>query len=371
MKVIHTADWHLGKILNGHSFLGEQELILQQFVEDMKREQPDLVVIAGDIYDTSYPNKNIVTLMEKTIMALNLEMGIPIIMINGNHDSKKRLSYGAQWFLQNGLYIRTELETFFEPIQFENVNFYTLPFFTIPEVKAYFDKDITTYEEALKALIEELRPQLDPAKKNILIGHFTVYGAPKSDSERELTIGTIESVSPDTLMDFDLVLLGHIHHPFTLSSEKIYYSGSIFQYSFSEAGQVKGYRVFDLNQDKISQKFIPLNAERELEVVEGAYSDIINGRFKRKHDYNYFHFKLDALSQITDPMHKLKQVYPNTLSLSPKLLESKEDIQSERHIKKMNPVEIIDTFYEKMTKETLTDFQKHTLIQILNHTEEI
>src|SRR5699024_12627912 len=98
MKIVHTADWHLGRILNGKSLLEDQAHILDQFIKKMGDEKPDVIVIAGDLYDTSYPNKAAIQLLENTINTLNLEMNIPLVMISGNDDSKERLNNDSQWF---------------------------------------------------------------------------------------------------------------------------------------------------------------------------------------------------------------------------------------------------------------------------------
>ncbi|MCS4485368.1 exonuclease subunit SbcD [Staphylococcus americanisciuri] len=371
MKIIHTADWHLGKRLNGHSFLEDQRHVLTQFVHDMAEEQPDLIVIAGDIYDTAHPNKSVVTLFEETIQQLNLNMKIPIVMIHGNHDSRERLSYGASWFDQSQLYIRTALDTFFEPILFDDVALYTLPFFTVAEAREYLDEHVESYEEAIKILVTRIKSQLDKTKKNILVGHFTLNGAPKSDSERDLTIGTIEAVSPKYLEGFDGVLLGHIHHPFTLNYSHIFYSGSILQYSFSEANQAKGYRMITFNQaGEMIQIFKKLVPQHELEVIEGEYDDVINGRFERKSNYSYFHFKLRNMHHITEPMQKLKQLYPNTLALTLEVFVSSNIVHPSTHIKQLQPMEIINTFYEMHTDTPLSDIQREQLEGLIEQQRE-
>ena len=151
MKVIHTADWHLGKILNGKQFLEDQHYILNKLIDNLKEEKPDVLVISGDIYDTSYPSKETIRLFEETIKIINVNMKIPTIITNGNHDGRERLNYGSTWFEFSQLYIRTQLELMSTPITINNINFYTLPFATISEIKAYFDDDdIKTYEQATK-----------------------------------------------------------------------------------------------------------------------------------------------------------------------------------------------------------------------------
>ena len=370
MKIIHTADWHLGKRLNGHSFLEDQRHVLKQFVDAMKEEQPDVIVIAGDIYDTAHPNKSIVTLFEETIQQLNLKMHIPIVMINGNHDSKERLSYGASWFHNSQLFIRTTLASFFEPILFEDVALYTLPFFTVSEAREYLEEQVDSYEEAVKKFVQRVQSQLDVSKKNVLVGHFTLNGAPKSDSERDLTIGTIEAVSPKYLEGFDAVLLGHIHHPFALDYDHIFYSGSLLQYSFSEVNQAKGYRVIKWHAGGMQQTFKRFVPQYELEVVEGTYEDVVNGRFERKSDNSYFHFKLREMHHVTEPMQKLKQLYPNTLALTPEVFVTSVSTEQTPHIKQLQPMTIINQFYEMHTDTSLSDIQQAYLETLMTEQRE-
>ncbi|NCJ14878.1 exonuclease subunit SbcD [Staphylococcus pseudintermedius] len=366
LKLIHTADWHLGKVLNGHSFLEDQQYVLKQLIEVLEREQPDALIIAGDIYDTAYPSKYVIQLMEETIAKINLDIQIPVVMINGNHDGKERLRYGASWFRHNQLYITTEIEQFFEPVILGNVAIYTLPFFTLSEAREYLEVSVENYEEAVKKLVDQVRPQLNPAMTNILVGHFTLTGAPKSDSERDITIGTIEAVSPQFLVDFDAVMLGHIHHPFASQYQNVVYSGSLLQYSFSEVQQVKGVRLFHIEADQaIRQSFIPLKPARELEVVEASFDDIMNGRFKRKNDDNYFHFNVEQLTHVKDPMQKLKQIYPNTLSLTQQTQPSSYQSKVLADVKKLSPLDIVGQFYSEMTTDTLSETQKSNVIQLL------
>ncbi|UNH20677.1 exonuclease SbcCD subunit D [Staphylococcus epidermidis] len=371
MKIVHTADWHLGKNLNGKQLLEDQKYILTQFKQHMEKEQPDLIVIAGDLYDTSYPSKEAIGLLEETIEYLNIELKIPIIMISGNHDGRERLNYGSKWFENNQLYIRTQLENIDDPIELSGVQFFTLPFATVSEVQNYFkDKQIETYQQALNECLEQMSSSIDNNKVNILIGHLTIEGGKTSDSERPLTIGTVESVDMHSFRLFDYVMLGHLHHPFSINNSFIKYSGSILQYSFSEVNQSKGYRVLDIeNNQLLNETFVPLKPLRELEVIEGDYEDIIQERIKVKNKNNYFHFKLTNVSHITDPMMKLKQIYPNILALSNVVFDHSENF-SHVEIKKQDDQTIIENFYKNMTDQHLSQVQsdkiKHLLSFILD-----
>ena len=367
MKIIHTADWHLGRILNGKSLLEDQAYILDKFIEAMKLEQPDVIVIAGDLYDTSYPNKDAIQLLEQTIDILNLEMSIPLIMINGNHDSKERLNYGSKWFEKSHMYIRTDLNDMNKPVTIGNVDFYTMPFATINEMQYFFDdKAIETHQQALNRVLAYMHEVIDENKVNIFVGHLTVQGGIRSESERPLTIGTVESVDENLFNQFDRVMLGHLHHPFSIESNFINYSGSLLQYSFSETKQPKGYKIVEIKNQKITDKFIPLKPLRQLEVIEGNYEDAIQEKLEVKHKENYLHFKLKHMSHVSDPMMHLKQIYPNTLALTNQTFDFNTSIHNENiEIQKLDDETIIDNFYNSITGEHLTTNQSKKIEKIM------
>ncbi|EJY94750.1 exonuclease SbcCD subunit D [Staphylococcus arlettae] len=368
MKIIHTADWHLGRILNGKSLLEDQAYILDEFVAAMQKEKPDVIVIAGDVYDTSYPSKAAIMLFEETINQLNLHMQIPMIVTNGNHDGKERLNYGAKWFEKSQMYIRTELATMATPINIGNVNFYCLPFATISEVQAFFDdKTITTHQAATQSCITYMAENLDTSQFNVLIGHMTVQGGTRSDSERPISIGTVESVEQDVFAPFNYVMLGHLHHPFSIDSEFIHYSGSLLQYSFSEVNQPKGYRMLLIDEMEQQQLFIPLEPKRQLEVVEGDYEAAIQENIPLKNKENYIHFKLKNMTHVTDPMMHLKQIYPNTLSLTNVSFNFETaSVENNTELRELNDSEIINNFYQSMTDSTLSELQHKKIVQLLN-----
>lgn len=369
MKIVHTADWHLGRILNGKSLLEDQAHILDQFIKKMGDEKPDVIVIAGDLYDTSYPNKAAIQLLENTINTLNLEMNIPLVIISGNHDSKERLNYGSKWFEKSQLYIRTSLEDMCDPITIGNIDFYTLPFSTVNETSYFFnDKKIETHQQAVSKSIEFMTQNINPNKVNILIGHLTVQGGIRTESERALTIGTVESVTENSFQQFDAVLLGHLHHPFSIDSDFIHYSGSLLQYSFSETTQPKGYRVIEMIDHKLKSIFRPLMPLRQLEVIEGDYEDAIQEKLSIKDKNNYLHFKLKHMSHVSDPMMHLKQIYPNTLALTNSSFEFNTPLHHENiEIQKLDDTTIINKFFENVTDQSLTSIQNNKISKVLNH----
>lgn len=208
---------------------------------------------------------------------------------------------------------------------------------------------------------------IDENKMSILIGHLTVKGGKTSDSERPLTIGTVESVEKHSFNQFDYVMLGHLHHPFSINDKNIKYSGSLLQYSFSEVNQAKGYRIVNIDEvNNVEDTFISIEPLRELEVIEGDYDDVIEERVAVKNKDNYFHFKLTNMSHINDPMMKLKQIYPNTLALTNNTFERIEEFNNVE-IKKQDDQSIIKSFYESMTNESISENQSNKIAEILNN----
>ena len=94
MKIIHTGDWHIGKIVNEFSMLEDQRFLLGKLVELLEEEKPDAFIIAGDIYDRSVPPAEAVGLLDDILSKIVLELNIPVLAISGNHDSAERLSFG-------------------------------------------------------------------------------------------------------------------------------------------------------------------------------------------------------------------------------------------------------------------------------------
>lgn len=173
MKVLHTADWHIGKKLHGYDLLSDQAYILDQILKIAKTEAVDAIMIAGDLYDRSVPSEDSVRLLNQTIAKWNLTEGFPLLVISGNHDSATRLATGAPWFNQTNFYLRTRLEDAFVPIELEDTQFFLLPYFEPVDARIYFeDPDLRTIQAAMPKVIKKIQENFAPNKNHILISHF-------------------------------------------------------------------------------------------------------------------------------------------------------------------------------------------------------
>src|SRR5690625_2224133 len=132
MKFFHTADWHLGKLVQGVYMTEDQEYVLEQFIQAIKQEKPDAVVIAGDLYDRAVPPTEAVQLLNRVLDQIVLELNTPVLAIAGNHDSPSRLHFGSKMMTEKGFHVVGQLEKDYSPVVFEDkhgeVHFHLVPY---------------------------------------------------------------------------------------------------------------------------------------------------------------------------------------------------------------------------------------------------
>lgn len=218
MKILHTSDWHLGRMIYGRSLLEDQEHFIQKvFLPAVEKFEPDLVILAGDVYDRQIPPVEAIRLFDKTLLSL-YQRGTAVAVLAGNHDSADRLAIGAAMLRQSGVYIAAHLEDLWEPLVLEKdgerVCVYLLPYCEPAEIRQFLGREeIHGFNGCYAALLEELRRRLPADGKNILVCHCFVSGSQISDSESTLYVGGSGEVSPESFAGFDYVALGHLHAP--------------------------------------------------------------------------------------------------------------------------------------------------------------
>ncbi|MGL5042319.1 MAG: exonuclease SbcCD subunit D [Culicoidibacterales bacterium] len=315
MKLLHTADWHLGKIVNGVSMLDEQRYILRQIIEIAKQEEVDGIIIAGDLYDKSVPPTEAVKLLNDTLYELNVLRKIPIFAISGNHDSAERLSFGTAWYEQNNLYLAGKLTYDIMPVEWGDAQFWLVPYHDAITTRAIFKQDaIKTFDDAMKVVVDQIKLKQDPNKLQVFIGHAFIAGGIPTDSERQLSIGQVDRVAKDHFACFDYTALGHLHNPNALIMQKIGYSGSPLKYSFSEAKEVKSVRIIELNLGKeIDITIKALKPRNDMRIIEGLLADLLANPGVNPDDYLQVNLLDDGA--LVDPMGQLRQIFPNVLHL--------------------------------------------------------
>lgn len=370
VKFLHTADWHIGRKLQGLDLLVDQEFVFENLITEIKNINPDFLIIAGDLYDRSVPSKEATKLLQELLVKINIECNIPIFAISGNHDSRERLAIGEAWFSKHKFYLHTRLEQAFDKISYEDADIYLLPYFEPFEAREYFeDPTLTTHNAATKRVIDEIYKNLDTNKINILVAHTFVSGGLETDSEREISIGTVENVAVEVFDKFDYVALGHLHNPNAINEERLKYSGSPMAYSFSEASQIKGMRFVEVTKESYSEEFIPLKQKRKLYNISASYEEVLTKEFQQSYDCknDYFSMELSGLEGITDPLPRIKEYYPNTLILKQKRNTGIDnEVKLDREMLTKSPLQLIEGFYNEQTGNELTEGQKKVLVNIID-----
>ena len=370
VKFLHTADWHIGRKLQGKDLLEDQQVVLDNLITEMKKINPDFLIIAGDLYDRSVPGKEATKLLQELLVKINIECNIPIFAISGNHDSRERLAIGEAWFSKHKFYLHTRLEQAFDRISYEDVDIYLSSHFEPFEAREYFeDTTLTTHNAATKRVIDEIYKNLDTNKTNILVAHTFVSGGLETDSEREISVGTVENVAVEVFDKFDYVALGHLHNPNAINEERLKYSGSPMAYSFSEASQTKGMRLIEVTKESYSEDFIPLKQKRKLHNISASYEEVLTKEFQQNYDCknDYFSMELSGLEGITDPLPRIKEYYPNTLILKQKRNTSIDsEMKLDREMLTKSPLQLIEGFYNEQTGSELTEGQKQVLVNIID-----
>ena len=366
MKIIHTADWHIGRVLHSESFLESQSYVLDQILAYIEEHQVDGLLVAGDIYDRSIPPAEAISLLNGFINRLS-DMNVPIIMISGNHDSAQRLSFASQQLQDSGVHILGNLKGINQPVilQKENVkvNVYGIPYADPESVRDEFDCEVKDFDEAHTYLVEHVKAAYNSDETNVLMSHCFVDGAETSESEKTLSIGGSDRVSFEPMLDFDYVALGHLHSPQKRGADHIRYSGSILKYSFSEQKQKKGVTLLEFDaMGLVKHKHLSLKPLRDLRVIEGLLDTLLEQGKTDPNKNDYLSVNITDQTALLDPLGKLRTVYPNVLHLEKTLLTQAIGKTPRREALNRGDEHMIQDFYKQVTGVDMTE-QQSDIIQ--------
>ncbi|RUO38570.1 exonuclease sbcCD subunit D [Aliidiomarina shirensis] len=368
MKILHTSDWHLGRYFHQQSLLDDQRFVLAQIEKYVEEQKPDAVIVAGDIYDRSLPPGEAVKLLDDTLHTLVHELKVPVIMISGNHDGADRLGFGARQLRQAGLSIVTSFTEMLNPVVLHDehgeVAVWCMPYNDPNLVADYLQKEVKGYQHAhelLVAEIEQAKEELGLTKaRHILVSHCFLDGGSESDSERPLSIGGADKVSPKTFAGFDYVALGHLHQPQYKSAEYIRYSGSLLKYSFSEHQQNKSVTLVALDEKGFAGfELLPLTAKRNVRRLSGKFEELLaDGKQDPQRD-DYIEITLTDTDAILEPLARLRAVYPNILDLQKERFSHRlgEGASLAREHLKRTELDMLADFYQQVTDVALSDEQ--------------
>lgn len=363
MKLIHLSDLHIGKRVNEFSMLEDQKYILAQILGIVKDEQPDGVILAGDIYDKAVPPAEAVQVFDHFLTELS-RLGTAVFLISGNHDSAERLAFGSRLMRESRVFSAPVYDGKITSVCLEDswgeVWIHLLPFLKPATVRhVYENEPADTSEEAVATALSHLN--LDPQKRNVLAAHQFVTGASLSESE-ELAVGGLDQIRADLFEPFDYVALGHIHSPQQVGRETIRYCGTPLKYSFSEAWQQKSVTVAELREKgNIQVRTIPLKPLHDMRRLRGTYLEVTAKSFYEQFDReDYVQITLTDEEDVPDGMQKLRVVYPNLMRLEYDNKRTREGrlIEAVEKLEEKSGLELFEEFYELQNNSPMSERQR-------------
>lgn len=414
VRLLHVSDLHIGKRLNGVSLLDDQRHILRQILDIAKQRQVKALLIAGDIYDKASPSAEAVTVFD-AFLTDAVAVGLRVLAIPGNHDSAERIAYAQGLLESQGVCFPPvyagEVERVVLEDEWGNVAFWLLPFLKPGDVRRYFpDAEIgDDYSAALRAVLGACK--VDANTRNVVLSHqlVTAYGVSLDRADDEIKLGGIDNVDVSVYDAFDYVALGHVHRPQRVGRDTVRYSGSPLKYSFSEARYSKSIVLVDLEEKApgdavgacVSTEFIPLEPLHDVREVRGALGTLLavsadkgcegadepvacgaegaarnaskadsdgaavtpDGETVELRDplQDYVHITLTDEHPQLDALAKLREVYPNVMSLdydNLNVLVNRTEIASTTDPDKLDMLELFSMFYEGQVGNELDEVQK-------------
>ncbi|MET8681660.1 exonuclease SbcCD subunit D [Streptomyces sp. NPDC004647] len=322
MRILHTSDWHLGRSFHRVNLLPAQAAFIDHLVETVREQRADAVLVAGDVYDRAVPPLAAVELYDSALTRL-AGLGVPTIMISGNHDSARRLGVGAGLMERSGIHLRTDPAGCAVPVvladEHGEVALYGLPYLEPALVREELGAPKAGHAAVLAAAMDRVRADLAarPAgTRSVVLAHAFVSGAATSDSERDITVGGVAAVPADVFDGVDYAALGHLHGCQTIS-DRIRYSGSPIAYSFSEVHHRKSMWLIELGPGgALETERLDCPVPRPLGRIRGRIEDLLEDPGLARYEEAWVEATLTDAVRPYEPMARLAERFPHVLSLA-------------------------------------------------------
>jgi exonuclease SbcD len=335
-RILHTSDWHLGRVLHEHSLLDDQRHFLAQLTEILRTDAHDVLVIAGDVFDRSVPPEEAVDLLTSSLRDLRAACPtLPIVLIAGNHDSASRLAYAAPLLEAAGLHVRGGASRIEEPVVVrgadgDEAEVWPVPFLwpgALSEHQDGAELRLSTQTAALEEAMRRIAARRSTTRAQVLVAHCFASGGSVSESERTL-VGTATQVDTSIFAGFDYVALGHLHRPQRVTT-RAWYSGSPLKYSFSEVSDVKCVLSVQVTRGAEPQvREVPIAPLREMAIVRGSFDRLRTDPEFASYVNHYLRVELEVAEAVVQPVPVLRKRFPHLLEF--RVPRSGDDVALER-----------------------------------------
>ena len=352
MKLIHLSDLHFGKQVCGWSMQEEQEHICGEILKIVDAEQPDAVLIAGDLYDRHIPPEWAVALLDRFLTQL-AEQTEHVLLISGNHDSDVRVAFGTELLQKSGVHVAPVWQRgSVQPVTLHDaygpVQIYLLPYVTRFQVQHAFADlpqapEIHTYTDALRAAIQDMH--VNTEFRNILVAHQFVTHAKQAGSEE--IVGALDDVNSDVFEGFDYVALGHLHGAQRVDRETIRYCGSPLKYALAEVKKEKSVTVVELGEKGSAPviREVPLHPKNDMVELKGSFAELMRPEVCLQHAEDYVFIMLTDKDPIPGAVAQLRGKYSHCMYVRYESSTSGIPQAVEKHDPQKEPLALLQDFF--------------------------
>ena len=354
MKILHTSDWHLGLEFFGVDPTADQQHMIGEIVRIAREQQVGAVIVAGDVFDRAVVAPDAIALYNDAMRALCLELGLPVVLIAGNHDGAARLSTLSDLLRGAGLYIAGRVTTEEMQADLGDTVIHLLPYVYTDDVRQAYParrEEIACAADAMRVVLEERRPPKD-GKRHILAAHCFAAGGQAGQSDRAAAVGG------------SLAVLGHLHRPQTLGGGKLRYSGTPMCTSFAETDVPRSVTIVDTND--MSLKEVPVEPLHVMRTLRGTREKLCEGSSQ---DY----LRLIVTDEFpTAPVQEaLRRTYPNALQIDcgMQIAASARTGLTLEEVRADSPLDVAEKFYLNRTGREMDDEMRAWFRQAIEDAE--
>jgi exonuclease SbcD len=355
--------------------LEDQAHVLDQLVSMARETAPDVILVAGDVYDRAVPPAEAVALLDDTLGKLLIDVGVPVVLIPGNHDSPERLTFGARLLKAGNLHLFKQFgPSNIVTIADEHgpVDIYSVPFSEPPVARQELDcPTVVDHNSAIREVVRRIRENRVAGRRSVLLAHAFVAGGEATESERPLVVGGAGAVEPVGLAGFSYVALGHLHRPQTAGQENIHYAGSILAYSFAEADQVKSVNLVEISPwGECKVERLPLQPRHAVRCATGLFEDLKKGAAADAAIDDYLMITLQDRGPVLDAMGQLRQIYPNLLHVQrAEPVISGEAATVRLDHRRTSTDQLFSSFFRQATGQDLTEAESAAFAEVYQQSQ--
>lgn len=321
MRILHTSDWHIGRTFHGNSTMDALAEVLGALTVQVRDNAVDVVILAGDVFDSATPSAAAYTLLGDALVSLHAT-GARVIVTSGNHDSAARLGFQAR-LLRDGIHVLTDPLAIGTPVTVADaagpVHFFGIPYLEPAIVRQHWPagdadgRQLRTQAQTMAHAMDLVRAGMrEHPGRSVAIAHCFAAGVDATVGlEREVRQGGLDVVPLSVFDGPDYVALGHIHGRQQIS-ERVRYAGAPLHYSFGEQHKPRGSWLIDLDAAGLAGvDWLELPVPRRLVTLTGAFDELLSAENVAAHADDWVcAIYTDELPQ-REPMRRLRDRFPH------------------------------------------------------------